>query len=114
MDYKKFGNNIRKYRKIAGLTQEQLAEKVGCSNSHIGQIENGRGIPSLETTAAIANVLSVLIDQLTINDCKRPELIYFNEIEERIRKYPISTRVLACEMVQDLLDVIDKSQKAGK
>ena len=45
LEYKKLGANVQKYRKIVGLTQEQLAEIVDCSNSHIGQIENGRGIP---------------------------------------------------------------------
>lgn len=110
MEYKKFGVNVRKYRKIAGLTQEQLAEIVDCSNSHIGQIENGRGIPSLEVTSEIANALGVLVDQLIIADSKHPELIYLKEISEKLQSYPLSTRILACEMIHDLLEVIDKSQ----
>ena len=59
MEYKKLGANVRKYRKIAGLTQEELAEIIGCSNSHIGQIENGRGVPSLDMMVKIANALGV-------------------------------------------------------
>ena len=47
MDYKLLGKNIRKYRKQKGLRQEELAEMVGCTSSHIGHIENARGIPSL-------------------------------------------------------------------
>lgn len=39
MDYQLLGKNIRKYRLQLGLNQEELAEKVGCSSSHIGQIE---------------------------------------------------------------------------
>lgn len=39
MEYKKLGANVRKYRKIAGLTQEELAEIIGCSNSHIGKLK---------------------------------------------------------------------------
>ena len=33
------GYNIAYYRKHAGLTQEQLAEKVGISRQHMGAIE---------------------------------------------------------------------------
>ena len=111
LDYISFGANIRKYRKLAGLTQEKLAELVGCSNSHIGQIENGRGIPSLETTVAIANALGVLVDQLIKANSEKPELLYLNEIEDKIKNFPLSTRVLACQIVQDLLEVIEKSQR---
>lgn len=37
--YIELGYNIAYYRKHAGLTQEQLAEKVGISRPHMGAIE---------------------------------------------------------------------------
>lgn len=37
--YIELGYNIAYYRKHAGLTQEQLAEKLGVSRQHIGAIE---------------------------------------------------------------------------
>lgn len=37
--YIELGYNIAYYRKHAGLTQEQLAEKVGISRQHMGAIE---------------------------------------------------------------------------
>ena len=79
LEYKKLGANVRKYRKIAGLTQEELAEIIGCSNSHIGQIENGRGVPSLDTMVKIANALGVMIDQFVVADSDHPELIYLQD-----------------------------------
>ena len=59
MDYKELGRNIRKYRRIADLTQEQLAEECDCSTSYIGQIENARSKPSVEALVNIANALGV-------------------------------------------------------
>lgn len=38
MDYESLGRNVRKYRLQMGMRQEDLAEKVDCSSSHIGQI----------------------------------------------------------------------------
>ena len=101
MEYKKLGANVRKYRKIAGLTQEELAEIIGCSNSHIGQIENGRGVPSLDTMVKIANALGVMIDQF----------VYLHEISAKIKSYPLNKRILACEMIENLLKVIDNSDQ---
>lgn len=60
MDYKELGRNIRKYRRIADLTQEQLAEECDCSTSYIGQIENARSKPSVEALVNIANALGVI------------------------------------------------------
>lgn len=110
MDYKLLGENIKKYRKRAGLTQEKLAEEVNCSNSHIGQIESGRGVPSLNTVLLIANALGVTVDQLVLSDLQRPELVYLKEISDKIQSYPLKTRILACEMIQGLLKIIDESQ----
>jgi transcriptional regulator with XRE-family HTH domain len=38
---KALGAKIREYRKAAGLSQEQLAEKAGCSLDTIGRLERG-------------------------------------------------------------------------
>lgn len=111
MEYKKLGANVRKYRKIAGLTQGELAEIIGCSNSHIGQIENGRGVPSLDTMVKIANALGVMIDQFVVADSDHPELIYLHEISAKLKSYPLKKRILACEMIEDLLEVIDNSDQ---
>ena len=67
MDYESLGRNVRKYRLQMGMRQEDLAEKVDCSSSHIGQIEHARGIPSLEMVVGIANALHVTVDQLLLD-----------------------------------------------
>ena len=41
MDYYKIGQKIRKYRKAHGLSQEQLAEQIGISVTHMSHIETG-------------------------------------------------------------------------
>ena len=38
-EYKKIGLKIAYYRKLEGLTQEMLAERLGVATSYIGQIE---------------------------------------------------------------------------
>ena len=45
MDYYAIGQRIRKYRKAKGLSQEQLAEKLGVSNKTISKWETGKCMP---------------------------------------------------------------------
>lgn len=53
------GENVRKTRKERGMTQEELAEKVGLQNTYIGGIERGERNISLETLEKVANGLEV-------------------------------------------------------
>lgn len=108
MDYITLGKNVRKYRLILGFSQEDLAEKCGCSNSHIGQIENARGIPSLDMAVRIANSLSITVDQLLKNSYSNPEIVYLREVAERIDKYPVVRRIQACEGLMAYLDSLEK------
>ncbi len=59
--YVDLGLNIALYRKKAGLTQEQLAESVGISRSHLSAIEAPNVIRpfSLEILFNIADALHV-------------------------------------------------------
>lgn len=56
--------NIKKYRKIAHLTQEQLAERVETSTNYIGTIETGRKFPSPQMIERIADALHIESPQL--------------------------------------------------
>lgn len=60
-DYIKIGLKISYYRKLKSMTQEQLAEKMNCSVSFIGQIEapNIYKAISLDTLFKIAKALSI-------------------------------------------------------
>lgn len=60
------GSKIRKLRERAGLTQGQLAEKVGVDRTMIVKIENGLD-PSIWLLKAIAAVLDFPAGEL-IND----------------------------------------------
>lgn len=48
-----------KYRMDKGITQEQLAERVGTSNSQISRIESGRHRTNLDTLLRIAQALDL-------------------------------------------------------
>lgn len=58
------GKRIKKYRKLAELTQEQLADKVYVSTTHIGLVETGKRHVSLKTLQKIASALGIKANEL--------------------------------------------------
>ena len=57
-------NDLRDYRKKAGLTQEDLAEATGVSRQTIISIERGRYIPSLPLALKIAGFFRCSVGEL--------------------------------------------------
>jgi immF control region 10 kDa protein len=53
------GDKIKAKRREGGLTQSELADKVGISRNYISDLENGRYIPSVKTLSKIASVLGI-------------------------------------------------------
>lgn len=64
MNYFEIGQRIRKYRKAHGLSQEELAEKVGISVTHMSHIETGNTKLSLPVFVKLSEILQVSSDSL--------------------------------------------------
>lgn len=54
-----FGSLVRHHRKLAGLTQAQLAERVDRQPGAIQNIESGKAGPTFETIVRLADALQV-------------------------------------------------------
>lgn len=78
MDYYAIGQQIRKSRKARGLSQEQLAEMVNISTTHMSHIETGNTKLSLPVLVDIANALDVRTDDLL----ERSQYTIGNAVEE--------------------------------
>lgn len=64
MDYYAIGQRIRKIRKAQGLSQEQLAERVQISVTHMSHIETGNTKLSLQVLVDLAMTLGIRTDTL--------------------------------------------------
>lgn len=58
---------VRRRRKAVGLTQEQLASLVGCSQATVFDVETGRAQPSLKLAIAFAEALDSTVDELFVD-----------------------------------------------
>lgn len=103
MNYYEIGRRIRKYRKASGLSQDQLAEKIGISITHMSHIETGNTKLSLPVLVAVAEALEVRCD----------DLLYEHETSGRVKLIDeLATELEGCDTneLKALTDIL-KSAK---
>ena len=105
MNYYEIGQRIRKYRKAYNLSQEQLAEQVEISVTHLSHIETGNTKLSLTVFVNIANALNVQTDDL---------LYTTNDNKKTILKQEISDLINSCspKELETLTDILKASKIA--
>jgi len=89
MDYEKLGMRVRQQREMNNLTQAQLAEAVGVSNSFIGHIERGEKKASVETLVALCNAMGItpmLLLQDSLSDTVMQSQLRFEEENEHLMR----------------------------
>jgi len=106
INYVALGERIRQSRKKAKLTQEQLAESISLSVSHVGHIERGSRIPSIDTLVRMSSTLHVSIDYLLLGEFSAEHMLLSSvtaalKSEERLEPKTISA------MIRELADKID-------
>ncbi len=72
------GEKIKAARKNAGLTQEQMAQKLMISRPAVAKWESDKGIPDIENLKALSQLLGVSIDYL-LDDGNSPDLTVLRE-----------------------------------
>lgn len=64
------GENVKKCREKANLTQAELAEKVGIGTASVSRIERGEKRMKLETLRAVAEALDISVGLLFYQENK--------------------------------------------
>ncbi len=64
VDLVQFGQCVRRYRKHAGLNQEELAQSANLHRTYLSDIERGNRNLSLTSIISLANALNVPIAEL--------------------------------------------------
>lgn len=68
-----FGDKLKQYRLNEGLSQEQLAEKIGVSRQAITKWETKRGLPDVENMIILAEIFKLTLDELVLEEVKKQE-----------------------------------------
>ena len=63
-NHHKLKNNLEEFRRVAGLTQQDLSQKAEVSRKSINAIENGIYVPSTVLALKIAKTLKCKVEDL--------------------------------------------------
>ena len=86
MNQEKIGKFIAECRKDKGMTQSELAEKLGVTDKSIGNWENGRNMPDLALFKPLCDELGI-----TINDLLSGEKIGKDKYQEKFEENIVNT-----------------------
>jgi transcriptional regulator with XRE-family HTH domain len=91
-----FGTEVRRIRKLRGLSIEDLAERSGLSANYVGGIEMNRRDPSLSTVTAIAKGLDTNISELfqETPTSLSPTAVQLAHAFERVRPASVQERLV--------------------
>lgn len=106
LDYRAIGKRIKIARIKADLTQEKLAETVGVSPSHLSNIETGTTRVSLTTMVAIANTLSVTMDDLMCDNLVKCRVQFEQDIADTLADCDEYEIRMITDMAQALKDTL--------
>ena len=104
MDMIAIGSRIKEAREQAHLTQEELAEIVDISPTHMSVIERGVKTPKLDTFVKIANALHLSADAL-LQDVVTPVTDSITaELSVRIGRLPQKEQTRILNAIRELTE----------
>ena len=109
MDYYKLGQRVRKLRKARGLSQENLAEMLDISVTHMSHIETANTKMSFSLIVRIAEILDVSLDYL-VYDKDRNENSYSMQIAQITSGCSDKEKRIILDTVKALVDSFELNQ----
>jgi transcriptional regulator with XRE-family HTH domain len=99
------GNNIKILRKEKKLTQKELASLANISRSYLGDVENDRYNPSVDTLHDIAKALNTTAQQLLKEDINTNDEI--DILEEELKSLVDKYKNISTDNRKKLLKMIE-------
>jgi len=107
VDYYEIGQRIRKFRKARGLSQEQLAEKVGISITHMSHIETANTKLSLPVFVDIAEALEIQTDALLYDTPRESISASIEEIAGTLNRCDAKQARILADIVKSVKQSLD-------
>lgn len=111
LDYIAIGIRVREKRIEKGISQFELANKIGVSNPHISNIERGKTKVSLSTLIDIANALETSLDVLVCDNVNQTEEVFVKEIADKIEDCNVEEVRIVADVVKALTESLKLRRK---
>ncbi len=110
MELKSLGVRIQQYRKALGLTQEDIADRMGCSLTYISKLENGKASCNLERLFELSNLLECDAADLLLGINRGSSQYLDSELGQMVAQLTPNDKELLCAMMEVM---IRRNQKDG-
>ena len=101
------GENLRRLRRAADMTQEQLADKLGVAYQSVSRWENGTTYPDMEFLPVLAGIFGVTVDELL--GCE--DSLQRENLENRLEELASLLESAAPDMAH-VLDIVREVRRA--
>lgn len=92
MDQAKIGRFISELRKDEGLTQEQLAEKIGVTQKSVSRWETGKNMPDVSLLQLLSSELNISVSELLEGEKNEAEKKNTDEAIKKVIDYSASLK----------------------
>ncbi len=108
LNYEEIGQRIRQLRKQKNFSQEQLAEKVWISTTHMSHIETGATKLSLPVLVDLANVLEVGTDEILATPISKQKIAAEEEVAHLLKNCTPSQAKVISEIIKSAKEAMDQ------
>lgn len=104
----KFGENLRKLRKLRKISQEELAEKVGVSRQSVSKWETGDAYPEMNNILELCKIFKCNIGEL-VND----NMIDLDSLDEDVKMSIVKLKKEEQKKIKKISKIIEVLSKIG-
>ena len=98
-----FADKLINLRKKAGMSQEELADRLGVSRQSVSKWEGAQSIPDINKVIELSNIFGVSTDYLLKDELEFEDNTPVEDVKER--------KAVSIEEVNEYLEIIDKTRK---
>lgn len=104
----KFGDNLKKIRKMRKISQEELADKLGVSRQSVSKWETGENYPSMTNIMCLCTIFKCNINELVHED-----MVDINLLDEEVKMSVVKFKSEKQKKVRVLSKIIAVIAKIG-
>lgn len=103
---KRIGKRIKERREQLGITQEELAKRIGVGTNYISTLERGVSFPRCDLLIKVINELETSADSIFCDVVNHSFKYRQSELAERLNELTLEDQAIVLDMVELLIHYV--------